>query len=287
LCHFSQEEFAFRCSLDRTYISDIERGKRNVSLLNLSIMANALQVPLAKLFHGLPTEPTNIDCSSQKVYKVNADFHIYCGFSVSTADIVYACLLTASQLEELPFTLFNSIDLKSLSGMVGALFSANLANKVNAIVNPIEKGHPDIIPVYGKIASEEKLRNFSEGLEIKCTVGNLKIGSKLNVGERRLPYLTGLTWQAHHQEVEQLMGLIIDFAGTSFEKKSYPIITGVFYSPNLNVSDWGEISGITGRNTKVTGMRVSGKHKMGNGWVCLLNESEYITIYESKLSFNS
>lgn len=31
----SQEEFAFRCEMDRTYITSIERGKRNIALKNL------------------------------------------------------------------------------------------------------------------------------------------------------------------------------------------------------------------------------------------------------------
>jgi transcriptional regulator with XRE-family HTH domain len=35
----SQEELGFRSDLDRTYISDIERGKRNVSLVNISAVA--------------------------------------------------------------------------------------------------------------------------------------------------------------------------------------------------------------------------------------------------------
>ena len=30
----SQEEFAFKCDLDRTYITSLERGKRNISLEN-------------------------------------------------------------------------------------------------------------------------------------------------------------------------------------------------------------------------------------------------------------
>lgn len=31
----SQEELAHKCQLDRTYLSSIERGKRNITLLNL------------------------------------------------------------------------------------------------------------------------------------------------------------------------------------------------------------------------------------------------------------
>jgi len=46
----SQEDFADICNLDRTYISGIERGKRNVSLKNIEIIANALGVHISKLF---------------------------------------------------------------------------------------------------------------------------------------------------------------------------------------------------------------------------------------------
>jgi hypothetical protein len=37
------------------------------------------------------------------------------------------------------------------------------------------------------------------------------------------------------------------------------VITGIYYSASLEVKDWGKISGKKGRNTKVTGMRASGK----------------------------
>ena len=47
--HLSQEALAFNCELDRTYISGIERGKRNVSLINIHKIAVALQVPAGDL----------------------------------------------------------------------------------------------------------------------------------------------------------------------------------------------------------------------------------------------
>lgn len=40
----SQEELAFTCGLHRTYISDIERGNRNVSLDNIVKLAVGLDV---------------------------------------------------------------------------------------------------------------------------------------------------------------------------------------------------------------------------------------------------
>lgn len=46
----SQEELAFISDLHRTYISDIERGTKNVSLDNIHKIAVALNVPLKGLF---------------------------------------------------------------------------------------------------------------------------------------------------------------------------------------------------------------------------------------------
>jgi len=280
----SQEEFAFRCELDRTYISDIECGKRNVSLINLQVISSTLGIPLSKLFSGLPFDTPEVEPEDQFTYKVNEGFTTNRGFSVSAEQVLNAALSTAIQLEELPFALFRSIDLKALSGIVGALFAAEIANKTGSIVNPIEKGHPDVIPLAGKHASEERLRNYGEGLEIKCTVGNVAKGSKLQPGTPRLSKITGITWQAHHREVESLMGLVIDFAGNSVDGMHYPMITGVFNSDSLVVDDWGEISGTTGRNTKVTGMRASGKSKMGTGWVLLLNDARYLEKYKKTLN---
>jgi transcriptional regulator with XRE-family HTH domain len=49
----SQEAFADKCGLDRTYISGIERGKRNVALRNIEAIADALGVSISQLTEGL------------------------------------------------------------------------------------------------------------------------------------------------------------------------------------------------------------------------------------------
>lgn len=46
----SQETLALVCGLDRTYIGGIERGERNVSLINIHKIANALGVSAKELF---------------------------------------------------------------------------------------------------------------------------------------------------------------------------------------------------------------------------------------------
>jgi transcriptional regulator with XRE-family HTH domain len=279
----SQEELGFRSDLDRTYISDVELGKRNICLINLNAIADALNVQLPELLCNHKNKSLNL---TNNFYVMNNKFKIECGFTVNSEDIKFAALMTSNQLEELPFALFQSINLKALSGMVGAIFALFLSERVGAIVNPIEKGHPDIIPESGKNAAEEMLRNYPEGLEIKCTVGNVIKGSNLETGQKRSARLTGITWQAHHREVKSLLGLVIDFAGKIKDRKFYPAITGAFYSERLVIEDWGEISGTTGRNTKVTGMTASGKRKMGEGWILLINDYSYIERYKKILSFD-
>lgn len=202
-------------------------------------------------------------------YIIRPRFSINRGFVVTSGHVHKAATLTNKILSELPRSLFTSIDYKTTSALVGSIFCQSLTGEVSgAMVNPIEKGHPDIIPKHGADASEEKLRNYPEGLEVKCTIGNVRKGSGLSPGHNRLNDLTGITWQAHHREVADLLGLVWDFENLRGDFK-YPIITGVFYAGSLDRDDWGAISGTTGRNTKVCGMKASGRLKMGNGWALL------------------
>ena len=46
----SQEELGSISGLDRSYVGGVERGTRNISLLNICKLAKALRVPLADLF---------------------------------------------------------------------------------------------------------------------------------------------------------------------------------------------------------------------------------------------
>jgi transcriptional regulator with XRE-family HTH domain len=46
----TQEDLADRARIHRTYLSDVERGTRNLSLVNIERLAAALSVSMSELF---------------------------------------------------------------------------------------------------------------------------------------------------------------------------------------------------------------------------------------------
>ena len=52
--NLTQDELGMKCELHRTFIGSVERGERNISILNLRVIAGALRVSLAELL----TEPS-------------------------------------------------------------------------------------------------------------------------------------------------------------------------------------------------------------------------------------
>ena len=174
------------------------------------------------------------------MYIINPQINFICGFPLTAEMVNLAIMQTNQTLQQLPAPLFRSIDYKTTSAMIGCILCENIAQLTNgtAIVNPIEKGHPDIVPIEALNASEEELRNYPIGLEVKCTIGNIPAKSTLNKAESRIHLLNGITWQAHHREVTELLGITYDYY--HYETGNKPIITGTFYSNNLCESDWGK-----------------------------------------------
>ena len=50
LSNLSIEELAFRSDINKNYLSDVERGKRNLSLIAINKIAKGLNVPVDALF---------------------------------------------------------------------------------------------------------------------------------------------------------------------------------------------------------------------------------------------
>jgi transcriptional regulator with XRE-family HTH domain len=46
----SQEQLAIEAGLDRSYIGGVERGERNISLINIEKLAKTLDIPIHILF---------------------------------------------------------------------------------------------------------------------------------------------------------------------------------------------------------------------------------------------
>lgn len=46
----TQEDLAEKAGIHRTYLSDVERGSRNLSLVNIERLAGALSLPISELF---------------------------------------------------------------------------------------------------------------------------------------------------------------------------------------------------------------------------------------------
>ena len=53
----TQEDLAEKAGIHRTYLSDVERGSRNLCLINIERMADALDLSLADLFQRVASNP--------------------------------------------------------------------------------------------------------------------------------------------------------------------------------------------------------------------------------------
>ena len=49
----SQEKFALKIDMDRTYYASVEAGKRNISIKNIKKIADGFELSLEELFKGV------------------------------------------------------------------------------------------------------------------------------------------------------------------------------------------------------------------------------------------
>jgi transcriptional regulator with XRE-family HTH domain len=51
LSNMSQKDLAYSSDIDRSYIASVENGQRNISIMNIEKIANALNVTLKEFFN--------------------------------------------------------------------------------------------------------------------------------------------------------------------------------------------------------------------------------------------
>ncbi|WP_282937127.1 helix-turn-helix transcriptional regulator [Paenibacillus sp. RC67] len=74
----SQEALAIRCGMDRSYIGGVERGERNISLENISIIMNALDVDMSYFFDNerFSTHSSLVKIEDNKALSERFVYHI-------------------------------------------------------------------------------------------------------------------------------------------------------------------------------------------------------------------
>lgn len=200
--------------------------------------------------------------------------------------------------QNVPVDIFSILGMRNLSAFVGEVFARNLANISNGIFlhNPHQDGYPDLLlldnvgsQIYQNLVQQNRIQDkapFSPfvngGIEIKATCGSVptpaqcarKGFEKPNIGDQRIHLLTGYDWKAHHQETNNLLGLLWDFINGA------PTIVAVFFGNNLTTNDWGNIIQPTeggGRTTSVSIMPRHGVYKMYQNWVFVIDDERYIS----------
>ena len=199
--------------------------------------------------------------------------------------------------QNVPIDIFSILGMRNLSAFIGEIFARSLEKVSYRMLksNPHQDGYPDLllmdqagIDMYNNISLQQGLQDkapFSPfpngGIEIKATCGSVptpkechKKGlEKPSIGCQRIDILKSYDWKAHHQETNNLLGLLWDFINGK------PMLVAVFFGNNLTDADWGDIvqpRAGGGRTTSVSIMKRKGVKKMYNNWVMVFNDRRYI-----------
>jgi len=198
---------------------------------------------------------------------------------------------------EIPVDIFSILGMRNLSAFIGELYVVSLANYSSGgfIKNPHQDGYPDLLlmdnygqqlwqqlNLSGQLRYKQPFSPFQNGgLEVKATCGSVptpeeclrKWGiSKPDMGDTRISFLKSYDWKAHHQEINNLIGIIWDFNNRT------PEIVAVFFGNNLVQDDWRmqDRKEGRGRTTSLSVMTRVGVAKMYQNWILVKNDFRYI-----------
>ncbi len=217
------------------------------------------------------------------------------GFELSTREIASAINLVnkkfydlEKQTEAMAFNIFEVIDFRMLSGLVGETLVSALSTTSDSLRrNPNIDGYPDLLDVskkefledYTKWSSSDA-RKFIKyphgGIEIKNTFGTKKAGADLDQGESRIEMINKkLDWKAHHKYTNNLLALLSDFV------EGRPQIIAAFYTDKLVEFDWADKQNPKEGSTMTSFsvIKSSGNLKLRKGLKVCLNDPRYLTYF--------
>lgn len=173
-------------------------------------------------------------------------------FELSSEILLKAIELTNQKFEflsnrtkQMHLDVFDVIDFRVLSGMVGETLVGELAAQTDSLKkNPNLDGYPDLVQTsttemknyYKKCNESDFIKYKFGGIEIKNTFGTKKSGSFIIQGDSRIEQINKkLDWKAHHQFTNNLLAVFSDY------HNGLPRISAVCYNDNLIESDWSTV----------------------------------------------
>lgn len=284
----SQESLASAASLDRTYISQLERGHKSPTLNTLAKLADCLDTTVQRLLRepvpDSPTVPADYFVRNVKQVAVARNGPSKATVAVPTRSLLSAVNTAHALIDDLysaDLEVTTVLGLRNLSAFVGEPFAAALAKASDGLLlaNPHQDGYPDLLlmDAHGRRVWRQLAEHLDEktpfspfaggGMEVKATCGSVPTPAVCKrrgikrplIGDSRIDCLLGYDWKFHHRGTNNLVGLLWDFVA------GRPRVAAVFYGGNLAEDDWGEIvqpRAGGGRTTSVSIMTRSGIRKI-------------------------
>lgn len=223
--------------------------------------------------------------------------HFLASTEINNCKIVEAIVGANEYLRALPslfatdtVTFYTTLNQRNLSGFVGELFKHTFCTLNNQyILNPHPDGRPDVLDI-SDIASKSffETQCFSKdglplrtplapyphgGIEIKASIGSIKIATEYPIGVPRTEAISSVTYWAHHAHECKLMGLYYDFCA---EEAGSPQIKAAFFC-SLMAADWHKVSigDPTKKKTSNTSLNAQGITKIRKSLICHTNEERY------------
>ncbi len=130
-CNLSQEELALTAGLDRTYTGGVERGERNISLINVQKIAKALSISPADLLQfeqggGVMREPAPNGLINEGVLKSIGLNHEILRKAIKDTYLLLDQLDVTLEAAGV-FPLSQTVELANLSSMIGNIFASEIA----------------------------------------------------------------------------------------------------------------------------------------------------------------